>query len=150
MENHLNVGPWAHVKPLNPLTLSRFMKKRLRLWCAAAALAPALMLSSCVAPYYAGPNEATGSVAGALLGAAAGGIIGHQSGSGLEGAAIGGVLGSVLGASAGAAQDQYAYGPPRPVVRRYYYDSYYEPGYAYGYSCPPRRYYHHHSHSPCW
>ncbi len=128
------------------------MKKLARFWCA-AALAPALLLSSCVAPYYAGPNEATGSVAGALLGAAAGGIIGHQSGSGLEGAAIGGVLGSVLGASAGAAQDQYAYGPRRPV-RRYYYDNYYEsgPSYSYNYDCaPPRRYYHHyHSHSPCW
>ena len=127
------------------------MKKLHRFLCA-ASLAPALLLSSCVAPYYAGPNEATGSVAGALLGAAAGGIIGHQSGSGLEGAAIGGVLGSVLGAAAGSAQDQYAYGPPRPVVRRYYYDSYYEPGPRYyAYDCaPPRRYYHYHSHSPCW
>lgn len=123
--------------------------KNLLFFLRAAALAPALLLSSCISPYYAGPNETAGGVAGALLGAAAGGIIGHQSGSGLEGAAIGGVLGSVLGSAAGYSQDQYAYGypPPRPVVRRYYYDNYYSGGYDY---CPPRHYHYHRPHSHCW
>lgn len=125
------------------------MKKPLRFF-RAAALAPALLMSSCISPYYAGPNETAGGVAGALLGAAAGGIIGHQSGSGLEGAAIGGVLGSVLGSAAGYSQDQYAYGPPpRPVVRRYYADNYYDSG-GYGYCPPPRHYHYYRPHSHCW
>ena len=45
----------------------------------------AASLASC-----GGPNSQTGAVLGALGGAAVGGIIGHQSGRGLEGAAIGG------------------------------------------------------------
>jgi outer membrane lipoprotein SlyB len=53
-----------------------------------------------------GPNSQTGAVIGALGGAAAGGIIGHQSGRGLEGAAIGGALGGVGGAVVGDAQDK--------------------------------------------
>ena len=130
------------------------MKTPRRLLCA-LAIAPALLLSSCVAPYYGGPNEAAGSVAGTLLGAAAGGIIGHQSGYGLEGAAIGGVLGSMLGSSAGYAQDRYyGYPPPMPAYG-YGYD--YAPppvvvapsfGYYSGGYCAPRRCYPHHSH--CW
>jgi hypothetical protein len=130
------------------------MKAPFRFLCAAAVF-PALLLSSCISAY-PGPNEASGGVAGALLGAAAGGIIGHQSGSGLEGAAIGGVLGSILGSAAGYSQDRYYYGPPPPaygyvapapvVVRPYggYYGGYYSRGY-----CAPRVYHHHH-HSPCW
>jgi phage tail tape-measure protein len=102
------------------------MKSPLRFLCA-AAVAPALLLSSCVAPYYGGPNEAAGSVAGALIGAAAGGIIGHQSCYGLEGALIGGALGSAIGASAGASQDRYYYGPPAAVM----------PAYGYGYAPVP-------------
>ena len=124
------------------------MKKPLQSLCL-AALAPALLLSSCVSPYYAGPNEAMGGVVGALTGAAAGGIIGHQSGRGLEGAAIGGVLGSVLGSAAGYSQDRYVYGyaPPPPVVAA---PIVVQPSfgyYNYGYrSCAPR--YYHRPH--CW
>ena len=123
------------------------MKKHLRFLCV-STLAPALLLSSCVSPYYVGPNQAIGTVAGALTGAAAGGIIGHQSGSGLEGAAIGGVIGSWLGSLAGYSQDQYSYGypPPRvvaaPVIVQPSFGYY-----SYGYrSCAPR--YYHRSH--CW
>ncbi len=61
-----------------------------------------LLLSSCTS----GPNARTGTVLGGLGGAAAGGIIGHQSGRGLEGAAIGGALGAVGGNVVGGSQDQ--------------------------------------------
>ena len=69
-----------------------------------------------------GPNAQTGAVVGGLGGAALGGIIGHQSGRGLEGAAIGGALGAVGGNAVGNAQDQrnyqrqqyYAPQQPRP------------------------------------
>ncbi len=53
-----------------------------------------------------GPNAQTGTVLGALGGAAAGGIIGNQSGRGLEGAAIGAGLGAFGGNMLGNAQDQ--------------------------------------------
>jgi hypothetical protein len=124
------------------------MKTRVRLMCA-AAVAPMLLLSSCVYPYYGGPHEASGGVAGALIGAAAGGIIGHQSCSGLEGALIGGVLGSVVGSAVGYSQDRYYYGypPPPPVVVRPYYGSYYSGGYYS--SCGPR-YYSRPYRSHCW
>lgn len=46
------------------------------------------------------------AVVGGLLGAAAGGVIGHQSGRGLEGAAIGAAAGSVAGGVMGNAQDE--------------------------------------------
>ena len=49
-----------------------------------------------------------GAVKGGLLGAAAGGIIGHQSGRGLEGAAIGAGAGAVGGGLLGSAQDEKA------------------------------------------
>ncbi len=66
-----------------------------------------------------GPNAQTGAVVGGLGGAALGGIIGHQSGRGLEGAAIGGALGAVGGNAVGNAQDQRNYNnyyrrQPRP------------------------------------
>ncbi len=61
-------------------------------------------LSNCAAPN--GPQTQRGAVTGGLLGAAAGGIIGHQSGRGLEGAAIGGATGAGAGAMIGNAQDQ--------------------------------------------
>jgi uncharacterized membrane protein len=65
-----------------------------------------------------GPNARTGTVVGGLGGAALGGIVGHQSGRGLEGAAIGGALGALGGNLIGGSQDQrnYNYG------RRYYSD----------------------------
>lgn len=98
------------------------------------ALALATTLVSC-----GGPNSQTGAVIGALGGAAAGGIIGHQSGRGLEGAAIGGALGGIGGAVVGDAQDKrnaeayyrdrdgryysrdpYYSAPPPPPPRGYY------------------------------
>lgn len=59
-------------------------------------------LASCAG----GPNSQTGAVIGGLGGAAVGGIIGNQSGRGLEGAAIGAGLGALGGAAIGNAQDQ--------------------------------------------
>lgn len=61
-----------------------------------------LPLASCTS----GPNAQTGTVIGALGGAAAGGIIGNQSGRGLEGAAIGAGVGGLAGNAIGGAQDQ--------------------------------------------
>jgi len=79
-----------------------------------AILAVALSSVSCAS----GPNAQTGAVLGGLGGAAVGGIIGHQSGRGLEGAAIGGALGAVGGNAVGNAQDQrnqqYYRQQPRP------------------------------------
>lgn len=66
------------------------------------SLLAAVSLVSCAT----GPNAQTGTVVGALGGAAAGGIIGHQSGRGLEGAAIGAGLGALGGNAIGNAQDQ--------------------------------------------
>lgn len=53
-----------------------------------------------------GPNARTGTVIGGLGGAAVGGIIGNQSGRGLEGAAIGAGLGALGGNLIGGAQDE--------------------------------------------
>lgn len=66
------------------------------------SLLTALSLVSCAT----GPNAQTGTVIGALGGAAAGGIIGNQSGRGLEGAAIGAGLGALGGNAIGNSQDQ--------------------------------------------
>ncbi len=65
-----------------------------------------MMCSSFCASCSSGPNARTGTVVGGLGGAAVGGIIGHQSGRGLEGAAIGGALGALGGNAVGGAQDQ--------------------------------------------
>lgn len=117
-----------------------------------AGLLAAVSLSSCVTPY-PGPHERVGGVLGAATGALAGGIIGHQSGSGLEGAAIGGVLGALAGSALGSVEDDYAYGSPRYGYRHA------PPPPAYGgyYYAPrrPRHYYHHHHPGPyygdpCW
>ena len=85
----------------------------------------AASLASC-----GGPNSQTGAVLGALGGAAVGGIIGHQSGRGLEGAAIGGALGGVGGAVVGDAQDKrnegyYRDGRSYPSERAYRDSQYY-------------------------
>lgn len=72
------------------------------------SIASAISLSNCAAP--AGPNTQRGVATGALLGAAAGGIIGHQSGRGLEGAAIGAAAGGTAGGLYGNARDQEQYG----------------------------------------
>ena len=65
-------------------------------------IAVSLTFTACTS----GPNARTGTVIGALGGAAAGGIIGNQSGRGLEGAAIGAGLGGLGGNVIGGAQDQ--------------------------------------------
>ena len=84
----------------------------------------AVALCSGMVSCAAGPNAQTGAVLGGLGGAAVGGIIGHQSGRGLEGAAIGGALGAVGGGVIGNAQDQ----------RNYQQRAYYQQG---GYYAPP-------------
>lgn len=83
------------------------MKKTLLLIAAAAS---ALTFSNCANPYGAGSSNtrrdtATGSIAGAALG----GIIGHQSGKGLEGAAIGAAVGGIGGNAVGRNKDSKYY-----------------------------------------
>lgn len=69
-----------------------------------------LSLASCET----GPNAQRGAVIGGLGGAAVGGIIGNQSGRGLEGAAIGAGLGALAGNQIGASNDRrYGYGNNR-------------------------------------
>lgn len=92
------------------------MKKSITLF---AVIAAAVSFSSCANQ---GPGANQGMATGALLGAAAGGIIGHQSGRGLEGAAIGAVGGGAVGSAYGTSQDQRYYAPPPPQPR--YYRSY--------------------------
>ena len=70
-----------------------------------------------------GPNAQTGAVIGGLGGAAVGGIVGNQSGRGLEGAAIGGAIGAGSGALIGNAQDQRNRRYYHDQRGRYYYDS---------------------------
>ena len=55
-----------------------------------------------------GEKAKTGTVAGGLLGAAVGGIVGHQSGHGIEGAAIGGAVGVLSGGLIGNQMDEKA------------------------------------------
>ena len=62
-------------------------------------LITAASLSSCAT----GPDAQRGAVIGGLGGAAVGGIIGSQSGRGLEGAAIGAGLGALGGNAIGNA-----------------------------------------------
>ena len=90
-----------------PTTLKRIISS---VTCALALAT----LPSCVG----GPNTQMGTAIGGLGGAAVGGIIGNQSGRGLEGAAIGAGLGALGGALIGNAQDQrYGWYSPR---QRYY------------------------------
>ena len=51
-------------------------------------------------------NTKQGAVLGAVVGAAAGGIIGHQSGDGLEGAGVGAAAGAIGGGLLGSAKDE--------------------------------------------
>ena len=53
-----------------------------------------------------GPNAQTDAVIGGLLGATAGGIIGHQSGRGLEGGPLGAGIGALAGNAFGNGVDQ--------------------------------------------
>jgi uncharacterized membrane protein YebE (DUF533 family) len=93
-------------------------------------------LASCAT----GPSAQTDSVLGGLGGAAVGGIIGNQSGRGLEGAAIGAGLGALAGNALGNSQDQrryynagYGYGPYNngPYYNQPYYGG--RAGYPGGY-----------------
>lgn len=63
----------------------------------------ALALSNCAQP--TGPSTRQGALIGAATGAAAGGIIGHQSGRGLQGAAIGAAVGGTTGAVIGNSRE---------------------------------------------
>jgi uncharacterized protein YcfJ len=81
---------------LSHINLSHNMKNTL------LTILSAVALVSCAT----GPNAQTGSVLGALGGAAVGGIIGNQSGRGLEGAAIGAGIGALGGNALGNAKDQ--------------------------------------------
>ncbi|MES2595538.1 MAG: YMGG-like glycine zipper-containing protein [Verrucomicrobiota bacterium] len=108
------------------------------------SIVAAASLSSCAT----GPNAQTGTVIGALGGAAAGGIIGNQSGRGLEGAAIGAGLGALAGNAIGDSSDRrnsyYGNGYynngyyNRGYARPGYYSS---PGYGPGYYPAPSPYY---------
>jgi uncharacterized protein YcfJ len=72
-----------------------------------------------------GPNAQTGSVIGALAGAGVGGIIGSQSGRGLEGAAIGAGLGALGGNAIGNSRDQQnsrRWVPQQQQQQQGYYD----------------------------
>ena len=79
------------------------MKKTLLSIVAAAS---ALTFSNCANPYSPGATNAqkdtaTGAIAGTLLG----GIVGHQSGKGLEGAALGAAAGAIGGNVVGRNKD---------------------------------------------
>lgn len=90
----------------------------------------AVTLATAAVSCASGPNAQTGTVVGGLGGAALGGIIGHQSGRGLEGAAIGGALGALGGNMVGNAQDQRN---DRYYANRYYDDRSYYSNRGYGY-----------------
>ena len=76
------------------------MKKTLMTLIASAGM---LGLSSCSNYDTAAKNDAG---TGAILGSAVGGIIGHQSGRGLEGAALGGAVGAAGGYAVGNEKDK--------------------------------------------
>lgn len=52
-----------------------------------------------------GPNTKKGVGVGAILGSVAGGVVGHQSGRGVEGALIGGAVGAGAGGVIGSGMD---------------------------------------------
>lgn len=118
-----------------------------RLLLSAVAVISTVMMSSCAS----GPYAQYGSAVGGLGGAALGGIIGHQSGHGLEGAAIGAAAGALAGNQIGAANDQFYYqsrgyaSAPQPTRVIYQQQPVYvQPSYGYGYAppayCPPPAY----------
>lgn len=83
------------------------MKKTLLSIVAAAS---ALTFSNCANPYGQGASNAQRDTAtGALLGAAIGGVVGHQSGKGLEGAAVGAAAGGIGGNAVGRNKDAQQY-----------------------------------------
>ena len=78
-------------------------------------LITSLSFASCAS----GPNARQGTVLGGLGGAAVGGIIGNQSGRGLEGAAIGAGLGALAGNAIGDSRDRRYYRYPSHDPRHY-------------------------------
>jgi hypothetical protein len=84
-----------------PIQKMRTMKSLFNKSLILAAATSVAALTGCAT----GPDAQTGTVVGGILGAATGGIVGHQSGRGLEGAAIGGGLGAIAGNMFGNAQD---------------------------------------------
>ncbi len=57
-------------------------------------------------PYAPGAsNIQKDTTTGAILGTVAGGIIGHQSGRGIEGALLGGGVGAIAGSAVGQSKD---------------------------------------------
>lgn len=83
-----------------------------------------LLASASLISCATGPNAQTGTVVGGLSGAALGGIIGHQSGRGLEGAAVVAGLGALAGNMIGDSQDQRRGYYTDRYGRRYYTDRY--------------------------
>jgi len=79
------------------------MKTMTKIILIVATTGLAFSLSACTSGT---ANTKRGAVTGGLIGAAAGGIIGHQSGRGLEGAAIGAGAGAVGGGLLGSAKDE--------------------------------------------
>jgi len=84
----------------------------------ALALTGVLLASAGCGSTDSSVNTKQGAVGGAALGAIAGGIIGHQSGRGLEGAAIGAAAGGAGGALLGSAKDEKQAQAGQPVVRQ--------------------------------
>ncbi len=80
-------------------------------------IALSVMLACSMASCATGPNAQRGAVIGGLGGAAVGGIVGSQSGRGLEGAAIGAGLGALAGNAIGNSRDQRYYGHRRGYYR---------------------------------
>lgn len=78
-----------------------------------------VMLACSLVSCATGPSAQRGAVIGGLGGAAVGGIIGNQSGRGLEGAAIGAGLGALAGNAIGNSRDQQRYYGHRRGYYRY-------------------------------
>ena len=96
----------------------------------------AAMLTGCAT----GPDAQAGTVVGGILGAATGGIVGHQSGRGLEGAATGGGLGAIAGNMFGNAQDTRRNSYPPAYRREPDYVVYPAPQRTVVYQAEPRHY----------
>jgi hypothetical protein len=118
---------------LTAMITSVFTLRRLGL---IAGLGVVFTLSSCVSPYYGGPNQRVGGVLGAATGALAGAVIGNQSDRPLEGAAIGGVVGALAGSALGGVQDEVVYGRSYPQSYGYSPAPVYYGGPSYSYYSP--------------
>ena len=91
---------WIPVQSIKPNKIDNIMKTQLLCIILSSA-----MLVSCSNS----PRARDGTVIGALGGAGIGGIIGSQSGRGLEGAALGAGLGALGGNLIGGSQDRSRY-----------------------------------------